>query len=727
MNDLQHKLRAAFQAESRDHLAILRRFFEQIAEFGDCDRLELEEVFRRAHSLKGAARTVGLGEVEQLAHQLETLFSRMREGKLALQGETLQQLGRLLDDIEDRIPVPAEAETPPGTRGGASAAEKGEEEKQGGAAAPDLSGPAPESSSLVPPARSRGPELVRVATENLDRILASAGEVMAHALRQDQLRVRMDRLLRQIQGLEQAWEGTRNQVRAAEASLSRRGADGIQDQIRGLSRTIREIRLEQRQSSWTLARLSQQLEEDVRRARTVPAENVFEGFRKMVRDLARESGRQVDFHLRGLEVEADRMVLQALKDPVMHLLRNAVIHGVDTPEERRKQGKPPAGRVELSLATQGQRLSVEVRDDGRGVDPEEVLPSARAKGLALPPGETGPARWTRILFEPGFSTSPSVTALAGRGMGLSVAQQVVLQLQGEIELVTEKNRGTQVRLSVPLSVVLTSLVLVSSAGQTFALPSHGIESLQRVPFTSLRSVEGRPVMGINGSTVPITVLAHLLGRGDAEVQTSGSHLLALLLKSGERRLGVAVDAVLGERSGTIKPIRIPGNGNGKISGGVLLEDGSVALVLHPGNLVESFYRTPSAPAVRRAESPPEKRVPKILVVDDSFTTRTLEKSLLEAHGYQVEVAVDGLEALEQLRRGAIDLIIADIQMPRMDGFALLQALKQEPEFSSIPVILVTSMESREDQERGLALGADAYIVKRKFDQKELLETIEQYL
>jgi two-component system chemotaxis sensor kinase CheA len=259
------------------------------------------------------------------------------------------------------------------------------------------------------------------------------------------------------------------------------------------------------------------------------------------------------------------------------------------------------------------------------------------------------------------------------------------------------------------------------------VPTEGIDRLHRVPAEAVRTVEGKSVVYLGDQQVPLLSLAHLLALGETAVKVSRNVVPLLVLKNGDRRVGVAVDEFLSIREALVKDIGVPAAMGTMVAGGMLLEDGGVALVLNPFEIVETFRKSGSIRVLTTVEKPAERRVPVILVVDDSLTTRTLEKSILEAHGYVVRLAVDGIEALAKLRADHVDLVISDIQMPRLDGFGLLQAIKNDQALKKVPVILVTSLEAREDRERGLALGADAYVVKRKFDQKELLETIGQIL
>ena len=476
-----------------------------------------------------------------------------------------------------------------------------------------------------------------------------------------------------------------------------------------------------------MTRLGKQLQRDVWQARLVPAESLIEGYRKMMRDLARDEGKQLEFRATSTGENADRRVLEALKDPLMHALRNAVSHGIEFPQERLAKGKPAEGVVTLRIEGDSQRLSIAVEDDGRGLDTARIIEIAlQRKMLSEAEARNCSQReLARILFSPGFSTSRSVTALSGRGMGLSVVYEAVERLQGEIDVRPRAGCGTLLQLSVPVSIATHKLLLVSCGGRPFAIPVHWIEGLQRVRLKAVETIEGKPVVRVDSEVLHLLSLQHLL-KLKRETGAAERDLLAVMIICCKgQRTAIAVDSFLWQSEAVIQSLGPAAPRDGKISGGISLEDGSVALVLNPLSLLEGAEQ--AEPLGLEVPSAPAKMAPSILVVDDSITTRTLEKSILEAHGYRVRIAVDGMEALAQLRAEKVDLVISDVQMPRMDGFELLEAIKKDRDLAQIPVIVVTSLERREDRERGLSLGADAYIVKKKFDQEELLAAIRQIL
>ena len=731
MTDIRQKLASIFQGEHAEHLEHIRSILvllENVAEIKG--RTELDEAFRRAHSLKGAARAVDLDVVEELASGLETLFSRVREGTMTLDQQMARVIHSALDASEECVEAFRENRVPQQP----SAALRGIGDLLGSGSAETQASAAPiekASSAAATQPAGQPVEMVRLPAENLDRLVRSTGLILTESLRQESVAWELDALDGQI--AEMAIECARFRKTSTvplwrlagqpEFASVIRHIGFVEQKLRTLGGQSRAARQLQQRSAWNTQRSAEQLQRDVWSARMAPAEDLFEGFRKMVRELASDENKEIDFRLSGSSVRADRIVLQALKDPVMHLLRNAISHGIETRDERVSRGKSPVGSLTLRLDSQRGRLIVEVEDDGRGVDLKKV-----AKVLAEDePGAHSPEELAQAIFRPGFSTSPTVNRLSGRGMGLSVVYETVHRLQGDVVLRPKDSAGASFLLSVPLSVSTSHLLLLSAAGQTFGIPTHGIERLYRIPLEALETLEGKPVVILEGHPVPLHGLAHLLQLGDAAPALPGDMLPVMVLKSGDRRFAIWADEFLTERDALVKDLGMDCPTTGNVSGGALLRAGTVFVVLNPAGLAATCSRSAASAVPRKAVPVVQAVASGILVVDDSITSRSLEKSILEAHGYRVRTAVDGLEALELLRVEKADLIITDVQMPHMDGFELVEALKADSRLKGIPVIIVSSLESPEEQERGLLLGADAYVVKRKFDQTELLEAIRQMI
>lgn len=755
MTGIRERLLAAFQIECREHLGAIRKLLDDLGTRSEGSGIaQLDETFRRAHSLKGAARAVDLDPVERLAHRLETLFARVRSGHLRLDADVAALVHAGLDAIEDWVAaftagaIPAEP-----TDVLAAIAARLDDHRDGARPVPaPASDPVvpPELEAAVaaatvaarpemspPPAPVAAEETVRVRAVHLDRLLRTSNELMTETMNQRVVTGDLVSIDRELTELDKRWRRIRKMVGGLARDLGdddRAGqldrlAEGLEQHLRTTARQARAARRLQQRTGWTLRQLGAELQGEVRDARMVPAESVFAGFRKMVRDIAKDAGKRVEVQVAGLEVEADRMVLQGLKDPVMHLLRNALAHGVERPDERATRGKPASARVMLGFGVADGRLSVVVEDDGRGIDFDAIRHKAVSSGMLDEAEIAGLDRQALLdlIFDPGFSTARAVDDLSGRGMGLSVVRETATAMNGTVTVEARDGGGTRFRVSVPLSVSTQRLFLVGCQGHVYALPTEGIDRLHRVPAEAVRTVEGKSVVYLGAQQLPLLSMAHLLALGETAVKVSRNVVPLVVLKHGERRVAVAVDDFLSIREGLVKDIGIPGVVGTMVAGGMILEDGGVALVLNPFEIVETFRKSGTTRVLTTVEKPAERRVPVILVVDDSLTTRTLEKSILEAQGYHVRLAVDGIEALSKLRSERVDLVISDVQMPRLDGFGLLQAMKADQDLKAVPVILVTSLEAREDRERGLALGADAYVLKRKFDQRELLETVGQML
>ncbi|HEX4227289.1 MAG TPA: response regulator [Bryobacteraceae bacterium] len=730
MPDIRQKLLATFQVEHRDHVDQIRSLLAMIAKTGGQPAEgQLEEAFRRAHTLKGAARVVELGSVEGMAHRLETLFTQVRQGVLPLNKDVVDLVHRALDAIEDCVAGSAESRSTGSFASVVKDIEQilGIKPKASQSTVPDAPTPVPALQPL---------ETVRINAQHFDGLLRSAVELLTESQQQSQITVQLKAIAKQLAGVENGAESLRrassglqrSDETARESSAILPRLSWLEREARSVSRQVIAVGRLQQRTSWTMTRQSKQLQRDVWQARMVPAESLIEGYRKMMRDLARDESKQIDFQASSADGHADRRVLEALKDPLMHALRNAVSHGIEFPNERIAKGKQPEGLVTLRIEGAGQRLKITVEDDGRGIDTTRIIEVAvRQEILSQAEAERCSQREVaRILFSPGFSTARSITSLSGRGMGLSVVHEAVRRLQGEVDLQPRPGGGMSLQISVPVSISTHSLLLVSCNGQNFAIPTYWIDRLHRVRLKDVETVEGKPAVAVDGQRISLFPLRHLLHL-QQESTTGESDMLAVaILHHGGERTAIAVDSFLSQNEAVIQDLGPAAPRDGKISGGVLLEDGSVALVLNPPNLLENS-RNSELRAFSGISEPAPKRASSILVVDDSITTRTLEKSILEAHGYRVRVAVDGIEALAQLRAEKADLVISDVQMPRMDGFELLEAIKKDRNLCQIPVVVVTSLERGEDQERGLRLGADAYIVKRKFDQGELLATIRQIL
>jgi two-component system chemotaxis sensor kinase CheA len=594
---------------------------------------------------------------------------------------------------------------------------------------------------------------VRIAAEKLDMFLARSGELLVTSRR---VGTRVDDLT-PLRELVSYWRG---EWRTVEKALGRRGRlegiaagtahpepgardNGLRPAEPGLlPRRVLQV-LER--TSGHLLRLDKDLEhlaaamagdghlldqtagaldDAVRHVRMLPFAEACQGLERMARDLAQAGGTDVDLVIEGGAVELDRSVLEGLKDPLRHLVRNAVDHGAEPAAERRAAGKPPRARVTVAAVLRGAHVEVVVADDGRGLDLAALRQQVRKKRLPEPADDRELAR---VIFLPGFSTSRLITDVSGRGVGCDVVKSQVEALHGTVEVAFTAGRGTRFTLAVPLTLTTLRALLVAAGGQTFALAGTNVHKLVRVAPGDFRSVEGRDMLALGGTPLPVAGLADTLGLAARERAQADPKVPVLVVAAGEWRMAFVVDEFLSEQEILIKSLGARVRRVRHVSGATILPSGRIALVLNAANLIRTALARAPGRAVVTAQAQAAEAKKRLLVVDDSVTTRTLEKTILDAAGYEVEVAADGAAAWQFLQERTVDLVVSDVDMPRMDGFALTEAIRGSQRFPDLPVVLVTARESEPDKARGIEVGADAYLLKSAFDQTNLLETIAQLL
>jgi two-component system, chemotaxis family, sensor kinase CheA len=814
------QLRTAFSAELEERVRELNALLLAL-ERGDANgegrAATYDALFRQAHSLKGAARAVGLADVERLAHALESALGAAR-GEAAAPGpawfdavyqavDALTPLygAALAGSGTDGVDLPATLAAleaaplaPPEERPAASTDEGGPEgprpappEPADHLAAPltaALSGPANEAPSVPPgggpaaslipraplerleeppplaprdrpaPAEAPAPsaESVRVAVDKLDALLAASGELTVAHLR---LRQRLRDVLATRDELHR-WRRQRRVQRRLRTRLQRAlplaeqidrpGAQALGALLRFDERAERvtqallerteELAARLRDDTAQLGLVARAIEDEVLAVRLLPIATLYGPLERLVRDLARHEGKEVRLALEGGATEIDRKIIEQVRDPLMHMLRNAVDHGIEPPAVRAALGKPRGGTIRLAALQRGGTIEIVLEDDGSGMDPTRLRAAAVAKGLLsdAQASALADAAALDLIFRPGLSTSEVITETSGRGVGMDVVRTQLERLQGQVAVNSEPGRGTRFTLIVPLTLATTRALLVEQDGLVYAIPSSLVERSGRVREAELRWLEGRRAVAVDGQAVLVAALGSLLERPVSSHAADGpaSWRPFVVLSQGERRVAVLVDALVGEQEIVIKPLAWPLRRVRNVSGAAVLGSGQLVVILNPMDLLRGGVKQaagapgaagPPAPAAPGGGDRQARRRARLLVVDDSLTTRTLERSILEAAGYEVLLAGDGAEALDVLRREAVDLIVSDVDMPRLDGFALTSAIRRDEALRRLPVVLVTSLAAPEHRERGVAVGADAYLVKSGFDQAQLVDTVGRLL
>lgn len=713
----------------------------------------LQEIFRAAHSLKGAARAVGMNFIESLGHGLESALLLAKEGQIEFTPELFDLLHQTVDAVEMMVKQLEQGETTPPTQALALVAQL-EQEVAGLQPATDEAGSAlanetetvtslSDSEAAAAPITSpaKNDETIRVAVSKLDALMAHFSELLAVKIQAEQRLAE----IRQMQELADAWNKEWLAQRGSYSYLMQRQQNGQQKEVERLlafstksqeylKSFTSQCNLLSRQfanDNMRLKLIIDELQDEIKRMRMLPLSTITVTFGRMARDLARGQNKRVNLTVVGGDTELDKRVLELTKDPIIHLLRNAIDHGLEEPEIRLRQGKPAEGQIALTAGQQGNNVVISVSDDGRGLNLDQIRDAAIRKGILSPveADQLNESEIALLIFNSGLSTSPIITDLSGRGVGLDVVRQNIEELQGVLDVVYEPGQGTTFTLTLPLTLASSRGLLVRAGRQLFALPLISVERMLHVVRRDISQVNGWETIRYDDKPVPLAWLEDLL-----ELPTTDSReaypLTAVIINVAEKRLGLIVNNLEGEQEIVMKSLGRQLVKVGGIAGATILGSGKTILALHPADLLKLAGRSPSralSMAVNGRDARQKERK-TILVVDDSITTRTLEKNILEAAGYRVDLATDGEEALARLAaNGLPNLIISDINMPRLDGFGLTSRIKQDERFRDIPVILVTSLDSPADKARGIDAGADAYIVKSRFDQGNLLETIEQLI
>jgi two-component system chemotaxis sensor kinase CheA len=703
---LQARLLATFRVEAEEHLRAVRAELDAATADGAPENTpqRLENLFRSLHTLKGAARSVGLVEFEHACHRCETLLHALIRNGAALSGDDLHVLVEISDALEGFV-----AGSVPSSELARFGAESGSVEPT----APVASGTAVRTAesttaTIAPAAADVGRDTIRVEIARLDRLVALTENLLSPKLA--------------------AAENVRRAREIAEQLATIRSRVAVADELRSLEVRARALVTAMSAESKVLRTAVDDLYEEMRRVRMMPASSILEGIPLMVRDLSRETGKEVAWETIGAHLEIDRKVLDLVKDPLIHLVRNAIDHGIEAPEVRVAAGKPRRGRVSVTIApTDGGRISVEIADDGRGFAIEAIRDAAVRSRLASAEriAELSDADVAELAYSSGISTSPVITTISGHGRGLAIVRERIERVDGRVSTHSTAGVGTVIRLEFPASIATYHALLVGAGGARFLLPVESVERVFAIPREGAVEALARGLLSDAGKALPFGSLATILGLPRASpTEEEHRQLPCVLVHSGERRGILLVDEVIGEHEVVIKDLRPPLRRVRNVLATGLLGTGQLVLLLRPLDILLSIHARPagSESPEQAIESP---RVLKILVVDDSITTRTMERNLFEAAGYAVRVAPDGIEAWNMLQSADIDMVVSDIDMPRMDGFELTSRIRAHPKLADLPVVLVTALEAREDKERGIRVGANAYVVKSGFNQANLLEIVRR--
>lgn len=775
-NHFLKKLFATFKIEAHEHIKVLSFGLIQLEKTSEEEKQKelTETVFREAHSLKGAARSVNMTEIEAICQSLEDVFAALKRKEIALSSRLFDVLHQAVDSVQKRIVRIGDRTTDLEQSRlteiierlrKASAVARGEErgtrsEEQesevggqwsvvGGQEAKSI-----EELTAVPAEAGKPapmtPETIRVSASKLTAILLQAEELLFAKLAAGQRVAELREVTSAFAMREKEWAKLHPEVKRFRHTLgkedeqipTRRNSssslslldffDRDYSYLRSLENKLTTLLKSAQRDHHSLGRMVDGLLEDMKKVLILPFSSVLEVFPKLVRDLSREQGKEADLVTRGEQVEIDRRILELIKDPLIHLVRNCMDHGIEKPQERVRNKKPPKGLITIAVEQKNSRAEIVVSDDGNGIDTTRIKAAAVRLGfLSNDEAEKmGDSEVLPLIFQSGVTTSPIITDISGRGLGLSIVREKVENLGGTISFETSPGSETIFRIALPLTLATFRGVIIQLAEHLFVLPTANVERVVRISKDEIRTVENRETIELNGQVVSLVRLEEVLELTRRKKSTDPVESQpAVVIASGGKRIAFGVDEIINEQEVLQKNLGKQLSRVRNIAGAAVLGTGNVVPILNALDLMKSAVRMSSA-SLKPALAPPKIKKAKrqsLLVVEDSITARMLLKNILETAGYAVITAVDGIDAFTRLKSEEFDLVVSDVDMPRMNGFDLTTKIRSDKKLADIPVVLVTALESREDRERGIEVGANAYIVKSSFDQSNLLEIIKRLI
>lgn len=579
-------------------------------------------------------------------------------------------------------------------------------------------------------------DTIRVKTSHLDALMTQTGELTV-------TKIRIAHTANEIEEALAVWEEWKNSRRGHSFRQNNIESETSQLYVEKLDKIFQHLRNSASENSTRLELIAGELEGKIRTLRLLPLSTVFTLFPRMVRDLAKQEGKEIELMIDGGETSADKQILEEIKDPLMHMIRNAVDHAIETPSERRQKGKNPCGKIHLKGYQTASSIIIEVSDDGRGLDLQKIKETAINKGLYR--AEELETMTTNqiysIILTPGFSTRKFITEVSGRGVGLDVVNTNVERLKGNITIESTQGQGCTFRIQLGTTLATANVLLVDIQSITHAIPIEFVQTTLLIAPEQIFTIEGRDTIALDNQAISVAYLADLLefshdfslDNSQNQNQNKGN-LLCILLDIGGEKLGLFVDRLLDTQDVVIKPQSSLLKRVRNVAGATILGTGEVCMILNPIDILKTIQKkrhggisiTPNIPAKTNfnlEQTIQKKRV--VLLAEDSIATRTQEKRILEGAGYEVITAIDGVDAFNKLISRDFDAIVSDIQMPNMDGLAFTEKIRQQPKYNELPIILVTSLASDEDKRRGAQAGANAYITKDRFNQEILIETLNR--
>ena len=735
----------------------------------------IEVIFRDAHSLKGASRAVNLLEIESVCQSFESVMSAMKNKTIELGPKVFDVLHQTVDKLDDLLQ----------SSGGEmnkelkyqitdvlknlSLVETGkldEIEIVKKDLAPDIKeqGLEPEPQPKPEPAitkesvltrkeekqtqtKKAPAETIRVSIEKMDKLLFQGEEMLSLKMASIQRSGDLQNSLEELRILKRESNEVFSSAGNVRQAFERKERDGTltnqekditkiikfydwaNSHIKNLESDLIDLQKSSDQETYTTGSKIEALLEDVKEILTVPFSTLLDVFPRASRDLSKDVGKNVDFVVKGDDVEIDRRILEEIRNPLMHLLRNCIDYGIEKPGERRLKNKPERGTITFDIERlENNKVEILISDDGAGIDLDKVkelyienenISNEVAEKLTY-------LELSSYIFKSGISTSDIVTDISGRGLGMAIVQEKIEQLGGTVTVETEKDVGTTFKIGLPLSLVTFRGVLIEVTGKQFVVPTAKVKTVLRLKTDEVKTVENKATIPIEGIVIPLVNMSDILEMPFKE--TDSEYIQALIFSANNKQIAFAIDQIVNELEILTKTFNKQLTRVRNITGATVLGSGKVVPILNIADIMKSALKvTGRVYKPKESDMKEEEEQKPILVVEDSITSRMLLKNILESAGYRVSTAIDGIDGFTQLKEGSFLAVVSDVEMPRMNGFDLTKKIREDEELSDMPVVLVTSLSKREDKEKGIDVGANAYIIKSSFDQSNLLEILERLI
>lgn len=742
LNDFKEETKE-YLAKLNTNLLILDKNPEQLD--------NLQKMKKDIHTLKGAARMLGFKEVAEIAHSIEFIFEAVNNKNIVINPLVVNTLFAGFDLLQTLIDKLVKGENPklefaviceglnkiskkeqgmdsfPGElkviiekmkAGKEEIESKGENDLSCGASI----------SEVMPDAH----ETIKIKSIKIDELLGLSGEIVVAKIKSGELLRKLRTIRRDIKNYNRIVKLFSSEINSLLPDKNTNlKTNNLIKEIQGIENQTRGYYKEYETMTNHMNLIIDKMQEEILSLRMLPLNTIFEVFPRAVRDIAQQYNKKISLEIKGGKVELDKKMLEIIKEPLIHIIRNSIGHGIETEKDRKKLGKPEEGKIIITAWQEGNHVLITVEDDGKGIDPELVKETAIKKKIVTleEANELSVREVIYLIFRPGFSTSAEVNELSGRGVGTEIVKEKVEELKGEVNIDSEVDKGTKFIIKLPLTLSITSAILVKAASICFAIPTANIDEIVKIKYEDIKYIEERPVINLERRIVPLVDLKAVLGLHAEETGLKKEKLFIVIISYGRQRKGFIVEEVFSEGEVVVKNLGDYIGNIKNIAGATILVNGDIVLLLN----VPDLMRAPFSEArvfdvdIKKKE---KKKIPEqksILIVEDSLTTREMERSILETIGYKTLVAGNGVEALEILALKKVDLIITDVQMPVMNGWEFAGKVRQDKKYKDLPLIMVTSLDHPEDKKKGIEMGANAYILKSEFEQDKLLRLIETFI